>query len=658
MGQPLNITVQADLGGAKDDQLSALIQTSDGGYIAGGKSASSTSGNKTDTCWGTYNYWVVKMNAVGAIQWQADLGGDNDDELQAIEQTTDGGYIVAGYSNSDSSGNKTSNPAGGYGSLDYDYWVVKLDSAGNIQWQKDIGGTGSDYLTSVKQTPDGGYILGGFSGSGASGNKTDASKGGNDYWVVKLDGTGNIKWQKDIGGDNDDGVTFYPCAVAIGLAADGGYIVGGTSNSDSSGDKTSNPVAGYSSFDFDYWILKLDSVGNIQWQKTIGGISPDALYSLAQTNDGGYIAGGSSYSGASGSKTDTCWGFVNYWVLKLNDSGNIQWQQDLGGDHFDQLYSFIQTNDGGYLAAGQSSSDSSGNKTSNPWAGYGSYTTDYWIVKLDVSGNIQWQKDIGSNSGSLLFAATQSADSGYVLGGATWSGISGDKDVTGYGSYSNDYWIVKLRFCNGSSVLSNVADSICPGSDYVLPGPRGVIVSSLGTYTDSLISLKGCDSVIILSLVNIIDTSVTTSGNTLIANSPGATYQWIECLTGKNVTGATSASFTPTLNDVYKVAITKNGCTEYSGCHIIDNVGVNYVALSDSLMVYPNPTRDNLYISLSNSNAPTRVQLYTLTGTAISDDTYSGTSIVLHLQQLGTGMYLLKIINGNSIRQMKIVKTE
>src|SRR6185437_6613062 len=188
------------------------------------------------------------------------------------------------------------------------------------------------------------------------------------------------------------------------LTTDGGYIVGGTSSSDSSGDKTSGRVAGPGSYDFDYWILKLDSVGNIQWQKTIGGTQPDALYTLSQSTDGGYIVGGSSYSSASGDKTDTCWGFVNYWILKLDASGNIQWQKDLGGDHFDQLYSFIQTKDGGYLAAGQSSTDS-----------------------------------------------------GYVLGGSTSSGISGDKDVTGYGVYSDDYWIVKLRFCNGSSVSNNVS---------------------------------------------------------------------------------------------------------------------------------------------------------------------------------------------------------
>src|SRR6185312_9277847 len=117
----------------------------------------------------------------GNVQWQTDIGGDNDDELRMIQQTTDGGYILGGYSNSDSSGTKTSNPVSGAFSYDYDYWIVKLDNTGNIQWQKDIGGTGNDYLNAIEQTTDAGYILAGYSNSDSSGDKTMASNGGNDY---------------------------------------------------------------------------------------------------------------------------------------------------------------------------------------------------------------------------------------------------------------------------------------------------------------------------------------------------------------------------------------------------------------------------------------------------------------------------------------------
>ncbi len=250
-----------------------------------------------------------------------------------------------------------------------------------IEWQRTIGGSGYDYLRSVQQTFDGGYILGGWSNSNISGDKTENSQGATDYWVVKTDSAGNIQWQKTIGGSG------YDWLLSIQQTTDGGYILGGTSDSNTSGDKTENSK-GYR----DYWILKSDSAGNIQWQKTIGGSNYDELSCIKQTTDGGYILGGKSNSDMSGDKTENSNGGWDYWIVKTDSMGNIQWQNTIGGGGYDYLWYLKQTADSGYILGGMSASFISGDKTDNSKGSH-----DYWIIKTNVGGTIQWQKTIGGS---------------------------------------------------------------------------------------------------------------------------------------------------------------------------------------------------------------------------------------------------------------------
>ena len=300
LAQPI-IQWQNTLGGSGEDYLYSIQQTSDGGYILGGLSLSNISGDKTENSQGSFDYWVVKLDASGVIQWQNTIGGNDTDVLESIQQTSDGGYILGGGSSSNISGDKTENSQGSM-----DYWVVKLDTSGTIQWQKTIGGSGYDVLFTIQQTSDSGYILGGRSESDISGDKTENSQGADDYWVVKLDTSGAIQWQNTIGG------TGYDNLYSIQQTSDGGYFLGGRSESDISGDKTEN-----SQGSFDYWVVKLDTSGTIQWQNTIGGSDTDWLESIQQTSDGGYILGGSSLSNISGDKTENSQGVDDYWVVKL-----------------------------------------------------------------------------------------------------------------------------------------------------------------------------------------------------------------------------------------------------------------------------------------------------------------------------------------------------
>lgn len=279
-----------------------------------------------------------------AIEWQKTIGGNSVDNLATIRLTPDGGYILGGISYSDSSGYKNENKWGG----EYDYWVVKLDSSRNIQWQRDFGGTSCfAKLRSIELTTDGGYVVGGETNCGTSGNKTEANKGEVDYWIIKLNASGQTEWKRDIGGNESE---FLSSAQQT---ADGGYIVAGRSWSGVSGDKTEY------SYGLDYWVVKLDIAGNIQWQNTISAEQTDDLESIQQTTDGGYILGGSSSSKISYDKTQANSLYdVDYWVVKLNAAGNIEWEKTLNNHNYSSYYNYDyikvvrQTADGGYIFGG------------------------------------------------------------------------------------------------------------------------------------------------------------------------------------------------------------------------------------------------------------------------------------------------------------------
>ncbi|MBK7971105.1 MAG: T9SS type A sorting domain-containing protein [Bacteroidetes bacterium] len=413
---------QNTIGGSYSETLFSISQTTDKGYILGGCSISNISGDKTENNNGGTDYWIVKTDSAGIIQWQNTIGGSSYDNLYSVQQTSDGGYILGGSSESDQSGDKTENSNGGN-----DYWLVKTDSLGNILWQNTIGGSANDGFQSLAQTTDGGYLLGGYSYSNISGDKAENSNGNTDYWLVKTDSLGNILWQKTIGGSG------YDFLLSISQTTDGGIILGGASSSNISGDKTEN-----SNGSNDYWIIKMDNSGGIQWQNSIGGSASDYLHSIALTTDGGYILGGKSTSDISGDKTENGNGDFDYWIVKIDTAGAIQWQNNIGGSSMDILISTIQTIDGGYLLGGYSYSNISGDKTENN-NGY----VDYWIVKTDSLGVIQWQNSIGGGLDNYLHAIDHTSDGGFILGGNSSSNISGDKTENSIGSA--DYWIIKLH---------------------------------------------------------------------------------------------------------------------------------------------------------------------------------------------------------------------
>ena len=407
-----SITWQKCLGGSTNDALISSVQTTDGGYVLTGFTNSNdndVSGNH-----GGADVWVVKLSGLGVIQWQKCLGGSGDEYGYSIQQTIDGGYIISASTQSND-GDVSGNNGG------QDVWVVKLTGLGVIEWQKCLGGSSGETGYSIQQTIDGGYIINCTTGS----NDADVSgnHGGGDVWVVKLSGLGVIQWQKCLGGSTND-AGYY-----IRQTADGGYILTGYTYSND-GDVSGNHAISVSS---DCWVVKLTSLGIIQWQKCLGGSDVDVGVQIQQNSEGGFILTGYTHSN-DGDVSGNHGGPSDVWVVKLTSLGIIEWQKCYGGSSRESVNQIKQTSDGGYIIT--ASTQSNNGDVSGNHGGY-----DSWVVKITSLGVLQWQICLGGSGNEGAGLIYQTSEGGYILNANTGSN---DADVSGNHG-GNDAWIVKLN---------------------------------------------------------------------------------------------------------------------------------------------------------------------------------------------------------------------
>lgn len=325
----------------------SIQQTTDGGYIIAGYTPVAGHGN---------DFWVAKLNSSGVIVWQRTFGGSMNDMAHCVRQTANGGFIVAGRILS-SDGDVT----GYHGNLDG--WVVKLDSSGDLIWQKALGGSDTDAVVSIEQTFDGGYIIGGLSYS-TDGDVTNTYGSAGD-WVIKLDGTGNIIWQKTYGSPLGVESIFSIC-----ITQDGNYtFVSGCY--ENAGD-----ITGFHGAE-DLWVVKVNTIGNIIWQKSIGGTLVEVPRYIFPTNDGGCIAAG--YSSSNDGDVIGSHGASDILLAKLSPTGILEWTKLLGGNAHDRPGAVYQTTDNSYIIGGLTGSNNSGDVGTN------NGQEDYWIVKLSFS---------------------------------------------------------------------------------------------------------------------------------------------------------------------------------------------------------------------------------------------------------------------------------
>ncbi|MGA1975736.1 MAG: hypothetical protein ABSG92_08875 [Conexivisphaerales archaeon] len=345
-------------GGTGPDTGQSAVQTSDGGFVLAGDTNSYGVSSQ--------QAWLVRTDSTGNVIWNYTYGGTAGNYVEKVVAAGDGGFVVAGYTNSTGAIGYT--PARGAGG--YDAWLFKVSSTGSLTWEKLFGGASNDYIYSVQKTSDGGYILvGGTYSSGA---------GGEDVWLIKTDSDGNMQWSKTYGTASDD------VGYAVAQTSDGGYIIGGSTMSSGSGD---------------VYFIKTDASGNLQNSTIFGGAGVDAAYGVAQAAGGGYIIEANTKSFGTGAS--------RIWMLKLDTSLSTVWNYTYGTSVDTYGYSLLQSADGGLLVAGSISNSTFG--------------LQVFIMKTDSQGSQIWNMTFGGAKDDVAYSITPTGSDGYIVAAATAS---------------------------------------------------------------------------------------------------------------------------------------------------------------------------------------------------------------------------------------------
>ncbi|MEO7923780.1 MAG: gliding motility-associated C-terminal domain-containing protein [Chitinophagaceae bacterium] len=427
---PPAIQWQKCLGGSAADGANDIYPTSDGGYILAGGTSSTDNGITGNH--GKGDAWIVKTDALGIIQWQKCYGGSEADIAIRIRPTPDGGYFFVGHTRS-----FNGDVRGQHGLFPwYDIWAVKLDAVGTLQWQKCFGGTLTEVSYSLELTNDGGYIIGGQSNSSDGDVVGLHSTRENDTWILKLDAAGNLEWQRPFGGSGSDDV----CSIVAGT--DGGYVMASVEES-SDGDVLCN------NFFEEVQVTKFDNNGTIVWRAC--SLQGQVPYIIQTTSDGGYIIGGHGINWIINDPSGQ-----NIWVMKITAGGTLQWEKTITGQKYERVLGLKQTADGGYILMAETNSpdmDSCNNK--------GLY--DLMLLKLDGSGTLEWKKRYGGSDDENPREILLTSDGGYMVAGFT---KSKDGDVSGnHGGY--DLWMTKFKF-PGTAIVPSITIAAnktitCPG---------------------------------------------------------------------------------------------------------------------------------------------------------------------------------------------------
>lgn len=342
-------------GGENDDEATAVVASSDGGYAIAGTTSSFGAGGQ--------NFWLIKVDENGNMQWNKTYGGAESDVMTDMVCTADGGYIMVGETSS-------------YGAGESDFWLLKVDSSGNMQWNKTFGNQTAELATCVIQTSDGEYALAGY---GLENNATDTAL------FIKTDSSGKVQWTRTYGRDEEESGVY-----SVVQTGDGGYALAGV-------------TASYSEAgaEADFWLVKTDSEGVMEWNRTYTSQNTDCAKSLVQTDDGGY----------------TLAGFVrpaiiapsDVWVIHVDSAGNPVWNVTWTTAGYAMFNDMIQTVDGDYLVSG----------ATDYLSGFMDLGSIMFLLKIDANGTIQWTKTFdGLGDNNALFV-TETINSGYVLAGTT-----------------------------------------------------------------------------------------------------------------------------------------------------------------------------------------------------------------------------------------------
>jgi len=352
-------------GGSNHDWGYSVQQTGDGGFVVAGLTESFGAGER--------DAWLIRTDAQGDTLWTRTFGGSNHDWGYSVQQTADGGFVVAGYTES-------------FGAGERDAWMIRTDTRGDTLWTRTYGGSSFDEGYSVQETSDSGFVVVGYTGSFGAGVS--------DVWLIRTDAEGDTLWTRTFGGINSDR------GSSVQQINDGGYILTGT-------------TASFGAGGADVWLLRTDANGDTLWTRTYGGSGDDQGYSVQQTSDGCYIICSHTYSFGAGS--------YDVWLIKTDANGDTLWTRTYGGSGNDYGRSVQQTSDGGFVVAGYTYSFGVG------WA-------DVWLIRTDAEGDTLWTRTFGGINSDGGSSVQQINDGGYILTGTTAS----------FGAGSADVWLIRL----------------------------------------------------------------------------------------------------------------------------------------------------------------------------------------------------------------------
>lgn len=388
-------------GGSRNDIARSIVATSDGGFAVLGFTQSNDGDivGKTNE---SYDYWLLKFNSEAVLEWSQTYGGTGDDRGSDLIQTSDGGFALLGYSDS-SDGDVSSNNGS------RDFWLIRTDMQGAIVWQQSYGFSGNDEGISIIETRDNSFLISGVldvtasGGLGNFGRNTQRHAGG-DYWALKVSSsTGNLIWSRFYGG------SFTDTPFGIVETANNGFIFPGSSDSNDV-DITNNKGS------YDFWVVKSGSNGDLIWELSFGGSEIDEARGIAATNDGNYLIVGDTRSNDQDVSFNN--GAADLWLIKISDSGNLLWNRSIGGTGFDVPRSVNRTSDNGFVIAGSSRSsdgDVSENKGQN----------DAWVVKINSEGQLLWETSVGGTEIDFAYDTVELINGTIIAVGET-SSTNGD----------------------------------------------------------------------------------------------------------------------------------------------------------------------------------------------------------------------------------------
>ena len=407
-----------NFGGSGNESAQAIIKTTDGGFAILGYTGS-TNGDISTKAEEENDYWLLKFDENSNLQWNKTYGGSKDDIGQSLAQTSDGGFILTGYSMS-SDGDASNNE--GF----HDNWILKLDAQGNLGWESSYGFSGHDHSYDILEASQGGYFFTGFldiTSARADGNTEKGnsltSHGVGEFWGTKIDEEGTVQWRGYFGGTNNDR------AHGVVQTNDGGFVMAGFTESDDFDISNTNGS-------YDFWVVKVDSFGNLIWEKSFGGEGIEVSYDIANTSDNGFVVVGNTFSTNGDILLNH--GESDMWMIKLDEEGNLIWEQTYGGSQFDLAQAVVQSKDGGFLITGNTKSDDKDSSLNNG-------ENDIWLVKTNAFGDLVWEKSFGGSGLDFGFDLLENTD-GSIL-------IVGESSSTDFGSISSkgnaDLILLKIK---------------------------------------------------------------------------------------------------------------------------------------------------------------------------------------------------------------------